>query len=219
MNKVIIGDKEIPIKIIKKRNKNTYFYFKKEGYIEVRLSKHHTESYIINHIKKNSIAFLHKLEKATKSKPIDNSVYYYFGKELTKVISSSFTNIKITDQEIHLPINHTDQLKRFEKNEVIKILHHLQEKHINNPFVDIRNITLKTRYTTSRFGSCNAINRNINISTYLIHYDIKYIEYVFLHEIAHLKHQNHGPQFYQLLDKLCPNHRQLKQELKEQYRW
>ena len=213
-----LDGRDINVDILKKRNKNTYFYFKKEGYIEVRLSKYHTESYIIKHIKNNSKNFLYKLDKATFTKEVDDSVYYYFGKQLTKVIHDDYTNIKITDQEIHLPTNHTDQLKTFEKKQLLKVLHNLQEKHINNPYVDISNITLKTRYTTTRFGSCNAIKRNINMSTHLVHYDIQYIEYVFLHEIAHLNHQNHGPKFYQLLDKLCPNHRQLKQELREQFR-
>lgn len=215
---VNLDGKQILVNILKKRNKNTYFYFKKDGHIEVRLSKYHTEKYIINHIKKNSTSFLLKLEKASKTKVVDDSLYYYFGTPFQKVISDSFTEISFTDQEIHLPMNHTDQLKRFEKRQVLEVLHELQQKHINNHYVDIKNVNVKTRYTTTRFGSCNAVKKNINISTHLVHYDKRYIEYVFLHEIAHLNHQNHGQKFYQLLDKLCPNHRQLKQELREQFR-
>lgn len=217
MKTVLLNNQEIKVDIKKKRNKNTYFYFKKEGYIEVRLSLHHTEKYVLNHIKKNCKTFLQKLEKA-KSKPIDNLVYYLFGNKLQKEISDQYKEVTFSDDTIKLPVNYTDQLKIIEKKLVLQELHNLHLKYINNPFVDIRNITLKTRYTTTRFGSCNAVKRNINISTHLVHYDKVYMEYVFLHEIAHLTHQNHGPLFYQLLDKLCPNHRTLKQELKNQFR-
>ncbi len=217
MKKLIIDDQELYIKIIKKPNKNTYFYFKKDNYIEVRLSINHTEKYIMNHIKANGTYFLNKLQKATK-KPIDESKYFLFGKELDKFISEDYKEILITENEIKLPVNHTDQLKAFEKKQILNILHNLQLKYQHNPYVNIDNITLKTRYTTSRFGSCNARKRNINISTHLVHYDVTYIEYVFLHEISHLTHQNHGPKFYQLLEQLCPNHLQLRKELRNKFR-
>ena len=43
----------------------------------------------------------------------------------------------------------------------------------------------------------------------------KYIEYVFLHEITHLLVQNHSKDYYNLFEKLCPNYKQTRNELKE----
>ena len=39
------------------------------------------------------------------------------------------------------------------------------------------------------------------------------IDYVITHEICHLKHPNHGPAFWRLLDQLCPSWRKLKVRL------
>ena len=65
----------------------------------------------------------------------------------------------------------------------------------------------------TRFGSCNPINQSININLHLVNYKEKYLEYVFLHEIAHLNHQNHSKDYYNLLSKLLIDHKQLKKEL------
>lgn len=39
------------------------------------------------------------------------------------------------------------------------------------------------------------------------------IDYVIAHELCHLKHPNHGPQFYDLLDELFPRWREIKARL------
>ena len=43
-----------------------------------------------------------------------------------------------------------------------------------------------------------------------------YTEYVFLHEIAHLVYPNHSKDYYNLLEKLCPNYKEVRKELKKQ---
>ena len=65
----------------------------------------------------------------------------------------------------------------------------------------------------TRFGSCNPRSKVININLYLVNMDKKYLEYVFLHEISHLVHQNHSKDFYLLLSKLSSKYKQLKKEL------
>ena len=222
MKVITINSREIKLNITKKPNKNTYFYFKKEGYIQINLSKYQTEKYAVNFIKQNATAFLKKYDKATITRIPDKSKYYLLGQELNIKSSDNVDKIMITETECIQPAISTDQLKsmmkRFEKQQLLDILNNLRLKYIDNGVVNISDIHIKTRYTTTRFGSCNARLRNINMSTHLIHYDIKYIEYVFLHEICHLKFQDHSVNFYNVLKKLCPNYKQLRKELKTIYR-
>lgn len=65
----------------------------------------------------------------------------------------------------------------------------------------------------SNWGSCSAKgNINLNIRLHLIPAHLR--DYVILHELCHLRHLDHGAQFHQLLESICPGHLSLRQELK-----
>ncbi len=73
---------------------------------------------------------------------------------------------------------------------------------------------LKINTSKTRWGSCSRI-KNINLSAYLILLPKHLIEYVLLHELAHTKEMNHGPNFWAYLDQLTQGKAQvLNQELK-----
>lgn len=224
MQSIELNGVEVFYDLTFKDNKNTYFYFKDDGHIKINASRFQTEKQIINHMINNSDQFLLKLDKVKQRQIIPNHrEYLLWGKTLKKMISRNKSRrIRYDDNCIFYPDIFADQqdivFEYFEKKEVLKELHNLYDFYKDNPYVDISNITLKTRYTKTRFGSCNAFKRNININTHLVHYDKKYIEYVFLHEISHLTHQNHGPLFYELLEKLSPNYKQLRKEIKQTFR-
>ena len=54
----------------------------------------------------------------------------------------------------------------------------------------------------SNWGSCSA-KGNINLNIHLMRLHKELCDYVILHELCHLRHRNHGPEFHALLDKLC----------------
>lgn len=64
----------------------------------------------------------------------------------------------------------------------------------------------------SNWGSCSAKgNINLNIRLHLLPPHLR--DYVILHELCHLRHMNHGPEFHKLLESVCPMHLTLKKEL------
>ncbi len=64
----------------------------------------------------------------------------------------------------------------------------------------------------SNWGSCSAKgNINLNIRLHLLPPHLR--DYVILHELCHLRHLNHGPEFHRLLESVCPMHLTLKKEL------
>lgn len=63
-----------------------------------------------------------------------------------------------------------------------------------------------------QWGSCSA-GGHIILNPHLIKAPRACIEYVVLHELAHLKHHDHGPEFWQLLDKSLPQWRVAKKTL------
>lgn len=58
----------------------------------------------------------------------------------------------------------------------------------------------------TRFGSCSAKNR-LCFSYRLMDYPPAAIDYVVVHELAHISHKNHGPDFWALVESVLPDYR------------
>lgn len=63
-----------------------------------------------------------------------------------------------------------------------------------------------------RWGSAGQDGR-IALNPELIHAPSRCIDYVIVHEICHLRHPHHGPQFFRLLSSLMPDWKSLKERL------
>ena len=66
----------------------------------------------------------------------------------------------------------------------------------------------------TRFGSCSAKGR-LCFSLYLMAYPDAAIEYVVVHELAHLRHHDHSPAFYAEVEKYLPDWRQRRELLRQ----
>ena len=69
----------------------------------------------------------------------------------------------------------------------------------------INHISFKRMRT--RWGSCNKAKGYINLNLDLITKKKEFIEYVVLHELAHLVHANHSKDFYALISKHMPDYK------------
>ena len=66
----------------------------------------------------------------------------------------------------------------------------------------------------TRFGSCSGKNR-ICFSWRLMDYPEAAVDYVVVHELAHIVHKNHGPQFWALVERYMPDYRACRALLRE----
>lgn len=69
------------------------------------------------------------------------------------------------------------------------------------------------KHNVSNWGSCSS-KGNINLNLNLMRLPSHLRDYIMLHELCHLKHLNHGPEFHALLESLCPDYRSCDAELK-----
>lgn len=67
-----------------------------------------------------------------------------------------------------------------------------------------RRLTIKKQAT--RWGSCSS-DKNLNFNWALVHFPPPLIDYVIIHELAHLVHLNHSAAFWQLVAKYDPEHK------------
>ncbi len=65
----------------------------------------------------------------------------------------------------------------------------------------------------TRFGSCSS-RGNISYSYRLILYPEEAIDYVVVHELAHLREMNHSRNFYAIIEKILPDYKRRKKLLK-----
>lgn len=74
--------------------------------------------------------------------------------------------------------------------------------------------TLRIKKITSRWGSCSSKN-NINLSIYLMKLPEDLIDYIIIHELTHTVHKNHGPNFWNHLNKLTGDAKGLAARVKK----
>lgn len=66
----------------------------------------------------------------------------------------------------------------------------------------------------TRWGSCSCL-KNLNFNWRLIMASPQVIDYLVVHELAHLKEMNHSRRFWQLVEQYCPEYKAHRRWLKE----
>ena len=66
----------------------------------------------------------------------------------------------------------------------------------------------------TRWGSCNTKTHHINLSLMLATRTDEELDYVIVHELVHTKVDNHGPEFKAYMDRLMPDWRIFRKNLK-----
>lgn len=73
--------------------------------------------------------------------------------------------------------------------------------------------SVKITSAKTRFGSCSGKNA-ICFSYLLMSYPDDVIDYVVLHEIAHIKHHNHSKAFWKYIESFMPDYKERRKKLK-----
>lgn len=116
------------------------------------------------------------------------------------------TNIHLNNNEILIETNLDDprpRFKRFLKKEAKVTMENLAHEKAAGIGQTIS--AFQIRDTKSRWGSCSPEGK-IMLSWRLIFAPWDAMDYVVAHEVAHLVHMNHGPEFWNLCEKLCDNY-------------
>ena len=72
---------------------------------------------------------------------------------------------------------------------------------------------LKITSARTRYGSCSGKN-SLCFSWRLMEYPTELVDYVIVHELAHIKHHDHSPAFYNFIGSVMPDHRERQRRLK-----
>lgn len=205
-------------KLIKKKNKNTYFRFK-HNYIEVSQSKYHSDSDILKLLNQNFDYYYDKLETLMKSTPNSNEIILEEQSYELVIAKGNKFNYEINNNQIIVTTKLTDISKI--KYEIYKA--HLKQmvSKINYDYSiileghGIKEVEIKYGYFKTKLGSYHRLSNIIKLNIVLAKTDIKYLYYVIMHEYAHTKVFNHSKDFYNLLIKLMPDYKYYDKNLKK----
>ena len=196
------------VNIVRKNNKNTYIRVKNDE-ICVTTSYFSTDKSIYKLINENRDAIIKMIDKSSKKK--DNS-FKIFGKRYTIVYGESFKKVELSDSVI---CTYDDKMLN---KYMSKYISNICGEHLDywyNKFEEkIPVPNLKIRKMTSRWGVCNLRNKNVTLNLELFKYDIKCLDYVIVHELAHFIFPNHSKDFWNLVGKYYPDYKEVRKLLK-----
>ena len=214
MNEIIYKDLKI-YHLIKRTLKHSYITIK------------HNDGEVIILVKtpSSSEIFVKKLIKEKES---------WIRKQLSKYANLKFQKItlgkevlifgklhKIDDievKELKMMLDNISESSKIEKS--YDEFYHIIAKHYMvkrvEYFATIMQLTfndLKFKKLKSRWGSCNS-NGVIVLNTQILKHKKELIEYVIVHELAHLVHMNHSKEFHNLVDRYIDDSKRKRKELK-----
>ncbi len=122
--------------------------------------------------------------KRVENKILEDGYFLYLGEK------RELENLKIKN------------LDSFYKKEIDKFIPTLVEKYSN--LMQLFPTKISYRKNKRTWGSCNYKNE-LNFNILLMRYPVYIMEYIVVHELAHIKYKNHSKSFYSLVEKFCPN--------------
>lgn len=229
----IIEGTEVPFNVYIERRRSVRVAFGKTG-INVRLPSTLTESSRQKHyasaiswVKKQVLknpASIHRYQVEDYGQ---KEAIFIYGKEIKiSVVESA----RQTGRSKYIPAINTillsipEDLPPAENNRFVKSLlsrttanmfgakiearvREINDKHFHK---EIKSVKLK--YNKSNWGSCSSA-KNINLSTRLLFAPMDVIDYVIVHELAHLYEMNHSSRFWDIVRQVMPNYKEKEQWL------
>ncbi len=136
------------------------------------------------------------------ARPIQLRFCYGEGQRVKCRITSDCIEVQLNPHHTQGEI--TKAVKSFYKKSGIEILSKVMNEQSERMQLYPKKVSFRAQKT--RWGSCSS-EGNISLNWKLILCPPEVIEYVVIHELCHLKHQNHSQTFWSLVEKYSPNYK------------
>lgn len=194
----------------KKSNRNTYIRVKKDMTIYITTNIFTRDRDIQKLIDENVKAIIKMIEVQNK-KNESNEGFHYLGKKYD-IVYVDYCDLSFGEEKVFL--NKKLDVDKWYKNKAKIIFKEHLDMMYNNYSRNIPYPSLRIRKMTSRWGVCNTKLKVVTLNLELIKRDVKYLDYVIIHELSHLIEANHSSKFWALVEENYPNYKQIKNEMK-----
>ena len=185
-----LKDKKVNLIINKKLSKkNLTLTIDDDMNIVINSNYFITNKYIYNFIDINKDKIIKMLDSKLKEKE-----YYFLGKKIEKV----------------------DNYDEFLKKNIKKYTELIIDDIVNNFTYSLPKFTIRYRKMKTRWGVCNNKLKVITLNTLLIKKNLKYLNYVIVHELSHFIYQNHSKDFWNVVEENCKDYKRIRKDLKNE---
>jgi len=142
--------------------------------------------------------------------PFEKDSLFYFRAKAYKV-SHHDKALSLLDARIYLhPQRAKKQTDHFYKKEAKEYLPRRLDFFALK--MDLEYKDLKFYCSRRKWGSCNS-KKVITLSPYMMKLNDEMIDYILVHELAHLKHMNHSKDFYTYVKEFIPEYKRIQKEI------
>ena len=221
MQRIIqVGNIKIKYTLIIKNVKNINMHIEKNGEIIVSCNQYVPVNKVDEFVASKCKWLVDKVNEIHRKQTLlnDQNYYLYLGKRYKIEIINSYTSgCKIEGSKFIIYKKESEEIDKiiqnFEKQQCIQLMC----KKMNDVYqmmsmdYNIQLPSLKIRNMDTRWGSCMPRKNQITLNSKLIHYEEKFMDYVVLHEYAHLIQPNHSKSFYQVIEKYMPDYKRISE--------
>ena len=105
-----------------------------------------------------------------------------------------------------------EQMEKWYRKEAFEVLTQKAHDYAEILNVSFNNIRIKDQ--KSRWGSCSS-KGNLNFNWRILMAPEPVCDYVVIHELCHLIHMDHSPDFLKKVEEICPEYKQYKKWLRD----
>ena len=225
---IILAD--IPINITKKNIKNLHLYVKPPtGKVEVSAPSGMSDTSIEMFLRTKLGWIRHQQDKfnnqarQTVREYISGETLYVWGKQyfLQVDFSNKGNSIKLDGNKAILTVRKESSAEQRD-NYVNEWYRSLLKEQIRKllPKWELKTglncSSWQTKYMTTRWGTCNVKTGKVWFNLQLAKKPTECLDYIILHELAHLKEKNHNEMFISILDEYMPYWRDIRKKLNDE---
>ncbi|MFC4930435.1 M48 family metallopeptidase [Massilia sp. GCM10023247] len=152
---------------------------------------------------------------------VDGACLPYLGGEITLRLQEAARSHCAFDPETReLRVGVTPGLSEWQLKERIKLWFQAEAKRLfverldlYAPQLDVHYRSLTLSSAGTRWGSCTVAG-NIRLNWRLVHYALPLVDYVVVHELAHLREMNHSPRFWAVVGSVFADYDGARLELR-----
>ena len=182
-----INQRLVTVKLEKRRNiKHVYLRVLNPNLIQIKTNIYYT-LYDAKDLIEKKMTWIENSIIRLEEKSINEDEFLYLG------VRKKLEDFKIKN------------IDNFYKKEIVKYLPNLVDVYSKK--MNLIPTSLKYRKNKRTWGSCNYKN-GLNFNILLMKFPIELMEYVVIHELAHIKHKNHSKKFWDLVEEFCPDYKQ-----------